>query len=75
MSAGKSLFNTGEDVKGLIQAAGSATTRTQAGGNVERIVDAGRSIGVDKATGQQTSVYTVITDRSNNLVTAFPGRP
>ncbi len=75
LSAGKSLFSAGEDVKSLIQAAGSAKETVQAGGNVERVVDAGRAIGTDRSTGLPTSVYTVITDTSGNLVTAFPGKP
>ena len=75
LSAGKSLFSAGEDVRALIQAAESAKTTVQAGGNIERIVDAGRVIGFDRSTGQITSIYTVITDRSGNLITAFPGRP
>jgi hypothetical protein len=51
LSAGKSLFNEGEDVKSLIQAADSATTRVKAGGNVERIVDAEETLGQTRALG------------------------
>jgi hypothetical protein len=75
ISAGKSLFSAGENIEGLIQAAKSVPAVGQAGGNFERIVDAGRIIGTDRATGAATSVYTVITDSANHLVTAFPGRP
>lgn len=39
-----------------------------------REVDVGRSIGMDKFTGgQSTSIMTVMTDKFGNLVTAFPG--
>jgi RHS repeat-associated protein len=71
----KSLFDNPEEVRGLIEAAGSASPVRQAGGNFERVVDAGRIIGTDATTGLRTSVYTVITDTSGNLVTAFPGLP
>src|SRR3546814_7902921 len=73
--AGKSVFNAGEDVATLVQNAGGAPRVQQAGGNFERAVDAGRMIGIDRATGQPTSVYTVITNAANDLITAFPGRP
>ena len=46
----------------------------QAGGNFERIVDARRVIGMTRE-GNPTTVYTVITNARNELVTAFPGRP
>ncbi|MGD0164036.1 MAG: RHS repeat-associated core domain-containing protein [Candidatus Sulfotelmatobacter sp.] len=75
LSAGKSLFGAGEDVGALIQAANSTPAVAQAGGNFERIVDAGRIIGTDRATGAATSIYTVITDSSGNMITAFPGKP
>ena len=71
---GKSLFSAGEDIKGLIQAAGSAPARNS-GGALIRTVDAGRTIGFDRVTGQATSVYTVITKSSGELITAYPGRP
>lgn len=47
----------------------------QVGHNFERAVNAGRNIGLDRATGQPTSVYTVITNPADELVTMFPGRP
>ncbi len=75
-AAGKSLFNGGEgEIVSLIREAGSIGRVSQAGGNFERVVDAGRIIGVDRATGAPTSVYTVITNAADQLVTAFPGRP
>jgi hypothetical protein len=72
---GKSLFHAGEDVQGLIKAGESVAPVRQAGGNLERVVDAGRTIGTDRATGGATSTYTVITRPNGDLVTAFPGRP
>jgi RHS repeat-associated protein len=71
---GKSVFNAGEDIKALIQSAGSAPAQTS-GSVLIRTVDAGRTIGVDRATGQATSVYTVITKSSGELISAYPGRP
>ncbi len=72
---GKSIFHAGEDIPALIKSAESVAPVKQAGGNLERIVEAGRTIGTDRATGQATSTYTVITRPSGDLVTAFPGRP
>ena len=75
-TAGKSLFNGSKaDVKALLEKAGSVKPTPQANGNLARVVDAGRTIGVDRATNAPTSVYTVITKPSGDLVTAFPGRP
>ena len=76
LSAGKSLFNASEDVTSLVRAAESTAPVAQAGGRFERVVDAGRIIGTDRDTGYApTSIYTVITDSSDQLITAFPGRP
>lgn len=65
------------DVAGarLINAADAVRPVAQRGGNFERVVDAGRTIGIDRATGQPTSIYTVITNSADQLVTAFPGLP
>ena len=72
----KSLFNGGENVPALVRAAESVTPVAQkVGTNFERIVDAGRVIGVDRATRQATTIYTVITDAAENMVTMFPGLP
>jgi len=38
-------------------------------------VDAGKIIGVDAITGQETSIFTIITNKAGELVTSFPGRP
>jgi RHS repeat-associated protein len=74
LTAGKSVFNAGEDIKGLIQAAESAPAKS-AGNILIRTVDAGRAVGIDRSTGQVTSVHTVITKNTGELITAYPGRP
>ncbi len=73
--AGKSFFGDSTAVTGLVKAAEAVAPTPQAGGNFIRIVDAGRTIGTDITTGQATSVYTVVTNKAGELVTAFPGRP
>jgi hypothetical protein len=75
LTSGKSLFYAGEDIPGLITQAGSVTPTLQANGNYAWTADAGRAIGTDRATGQSTSIYTVITRTNGDLVTAFPGYP
>jgi hypothetical protein len=72
---GKSIFNAGESITALIKSAEQVSPVPQAGGNLARVCDAGRIIGIDRATGRQTSTYSVITTDSGQLVTAFPGRP
>lgn len=74
-NAGKSVFNQGEDLRDLIKNAESVPPVAQARGNCERIVDAGRPIGIDRSTDSATNIYTVITTESGKLVTMFPGRP
>ncbi len=74
-TAGKSVFSAGEDIVALISDAQLLTPVAQSRGNCKRIFDAGRTIGTDRATGRQTSTYTVITTQSGKLVTAFPGLP
>ena len=45
----------------------------ESSGSYTRNFDVGRNIGVDRSTGQQTSIMTIITDANNDLQTAFPG--
>ena len=71
----KSLFNSDQDIWQLIQNAGDGRSRVQRNGNIQYVVNAGQDIGVDRATGGQTQVYTVITDGNGNLITAYPGKP
>jgi RHS repeat-associated protein len=73
--AGKSKFNEGENLSALINSGTQQQMAKQANGNLARTWDAGRLIGIDRVTGRQTSVMTVITRPNGDLVTAFPGRP
>ncbi len=75
LTAGKSVFRPGEDVAALVRRAAGVQPVRQVGGNFERVIDAGRTIGIDRSTGGPTSVYTVITNAADELITAFPGRP
>jgi hypothetical protein len=72
-SAGKSIFNAVEGIVDLVRGADNVAPVTQTNRNLRRVVNAGRDIGLDRATGQQTSTYTVITNKLNELVTMFPG--
>ena len=74
-SAGKSVFLNGGNLTQLIKDSGRCSPVQETNGNLQRIVDAGHNIGIDRATGNPTSMYTVITDQSNVLITAFPGLP
>jgi RHS repeat-associated protein len=71
----KSKWALNVDVVQLIQDATQHPMVLQKDGKYARIVDAGRNIGIDVATGKDTSYYTVITTRSGDLVNAFPGMP
>ena len=74
---GKSLFNSDQNISQLIMDAQDTAAEAQKRGprsNFQRIVNAGRGIGVEQS-GNQTSIYTVITDGAGRLVTAFPGVP
>jgi hypothetical protein len=72
----KSVFSGGKtEVRALLEAAAGVAPTPQKNGNLERVVDAGKAIGTDRTTGKPTSIYTVITDKKGNLVTAFPGTP
>jgi hypothetical protein len=73
--ASKSKFSADVDVRALITQASSAPTLEQPNGYFVRIVDAGVNIGVDMTTGKLTTVYTVVTNAVNELVTAYPGTP
>jgi hypothetical protein len=75
MGKSKFLVSSEDAVRELIQRATQIPGVKQANGNIQRIVNAGKDIGIDMATKSKTSIYTVITDASNNLVTAFPGVP
>ncbi|MBI4510547.1 MAG: hypothetical protein HY698_13015 [Deltaproteobacteria bacterium] len=67
-TAGKSLFSAGETVPGLVRGAEGVAPVLQRGGNFQRVVEAGRAIGVNRATGLPTTTYIVITDAAGNLI-------
>lgn len=73
-SANKSLFDDASAVSGLISKA-SGVTAVASGPNMKYEAAAGGNIGLDRKTGKPTSLYTVITKKNGDLVTAFPGRP
>lgn len=73
--ANKSKFNSSENVVDLIKSSTQQPMVKQANGNFSRTFDVGRKIGTDMTTGNQTSIMTVITNETGNLVTAFPGSP
>jgi hypothetical protein len=73
-SAGKSLFNSAADLAALATNA-SAVAPVASGRNFVRVVDAGAPIGIDRATDQATSAYTVVTNRAGDVVTMHPGVP
>lgn len=70
-----SKFSPGISIAKLIRGATGTTPEPAKGNALQRIVDAGKPIGIDRATGKHTSLYTVITDKLGNLITAHPGRP
>lgn len=72
LSAGRSVFNVGEDLYDLAARAHNVAP-VQSGPRWIRVVDAGRPVGVDRTTGALTSNYSVVTDRVGNVVTMHPG--
>jgi hypothetical protein len=72
---GKSTFDSGVDIRELLQAAEGIAPTAQKFGSLERTLDAGRRIGIEGSTGIPTSQYTVITDSLGNVITMFPGGP
>jgi RHS repeat-associated protein len=72
---GGSIFGQGEKMADLLQNIESVAPVVLPNGDLRRIVDAGRIVGRDVTTGQPTSIYTVVTDAADNLVTMHPGRP
>jgi uncharacterized protein RhaS with RHS repeats len=79
--ANASQFSIAEsEVRGLLQSSGAVNTpvsRTIDSADGVRYIrefDAGRAIGFDKFNGgKATSTMTIMTDKSGNLVTSFPG--
>jgi RHS repeat-associated protein len=75
LTAGKSVFFRSDDIVDLIRAAENVQPVVQANGRLAYTVTASHDIGIDRVTGAATSVYTVITEVSGSVVTAFPGLP
>jgi hypothetical protein len=73
--ATRSKFTTGVNLEELIQQGTQMPMVRQANGYFARTFDAGRAVGIDRATGQASSVVTIITKPNGNLVTMFPGAP
>lgn len=70
-----SIFNDIDEVEGLIKGAEGKPIVQQGRNRYQTTYDAGRNIGVDVKTGEQTSVVTVITNKQGDLTTSFPGTP
>jgi hypothetical protein len=71
-----SIFNEGENIPGLIRSGTQQPMFLQDNtNNFARIFDVGRNIGIERATGGQTTIMTIITNQNNELITSFPGRP
>lgn len=70
-----SYFNRNVDVKSLIENASEQPGKLNGSGFYERVINADKNIGVDRATGRQTTTYTVISDKKGNVITSHPGQP
>ena len=73
---GKSVFYNASDLMALLRKAEGAQAIPQWNTNIAHVVDAGREIGIDRATDLPTTIYTVITKADGTtVVNMFPGRP
>jgi RHS repeat-associated protein len=70
-----SKFLPGENLAKLVRGAEAVAPTHALGGQLVRVLDAGRPVGVDRTTGTLTSVYTVFTSASDHLRTIHPGLP
>jgi RHS repeat-associated protein len=74
MFLGKSKFTISvREIVDMIKNSAQVPKVLQRGGNFQRVVDAGRIIGVDAITGEATSKFTIITNKAGDLITSFPG--
>jgi len=73
-TAGKSVFNAGEDLDALIALAADAKPRRERNGRDKRVADAGRAIGADGRSGKPVRTVVVIAEPDGEVVTAYPGR-
>jgi hypothetical protein len=71
----KSLFWPGTDIEILIEKARGVVPIRQRGGNLARIVEAGKLVGLDRKGALPTAIYTVITGPGDKFITVFPGKP
>lgn len=72
-TAGKSVFNKGENLDALIKLAAGAPAKRERNGRFKRVADAGRPIGTDDRTGAAITTVVVIADPDGEVVTAYPG--
>lgn len=73
LSKSKFTIST-KEIVALIRKSAQATKIYQ-GRNFARIIDAGVIVGIDATTGRETSIFTIITNKAGEIVTAFPGMP
>jgi len=73
-SRGKSLFDKGVDLRGLLKAAEASKPSRQGNGRDKRVTDAGRAIGTDGRTRKPVRTYVVIAEPDGEVVTMYPGR-
>jgi transcription elongation GreA/GreB family factor len=71
---GASTFYQSTDITNLIANAEAVTPTLQPHGTYIRVIDAGSPVGIDRATGEPTSIYTVITEPNGDLISSYPGR-
>lgn len=71
----KSKFTMGvREIVGLIKNSAQVPKRILTNsGNFERVIDAGRVVGIDGFTQQPTTMMTIITNAAGDLQSAFPG--
>ena len=75
LSLPKSLFFPGVDIPKLVAMAEGLPKIPQKGGKFARIATAKELIGLDRANGMPTKIYTVISDACDMVVTVHPGLP
>ncbi|WP_460985788.1 polymorphic toxin-type HINT domain-containing protein, partial [Sinomonas halotolerans] len=72
--AGKSQFNSTEDLYNLADEAGQFPPTMRADGRCERVCVMSRNIGTDLM-GQQSPIMTVISNPNGRIITMHPGMP
>ncbi|MRW94524.1 hypothetical protein GJ699_31605 [Duganella sp. FT80W] len=71
----KSTFNANEDLVQLINLASQHPPLGKIRNHLVRVFDAGHPVGINRRTGQPTTLVTVLTRLNGELVTMFPGTP